>query len=361
MPLGRRGNLIDLSVVKGKRVLITGNTGFKGSWLTVLLDSLGAKIYGYSLEPPTDPSLYDIAQLDKIVNTKIGDIRYFDQIFDFYNRVSPDYVIHMAAQPLVREGYKNPQYTYEVNVLGTVNIMECVRRQSAKSFLNVTTDKVYRNIETSKNYVETDILDGFDPYSNSKSCSELVTATYRRSYKETRCAISTARAGNVIGGGDFAKDRIIPDCVRAGLEKQDIVIRNPNSVRPYQHVLEPLFAYVAILVSQEKDVRLSGFYNVGPHREDCITTGNLADMFCQIWGDGLSWKHVSDDGPHEANMLMLDNSLIKETIGFVPRWSVREAVEKTIDFTKIWKDRSDVYQCMKEQIGEYIENSIFKK
>ncbi len=359
MHLGKRGEMIDLSTLYNKKVLITGHTGFKGSWMCRLLHNVGAKVYGYALSPPTDPNLYNIANIKDFVNSEIGDIRDFNHLSKFYLDTTPDYVIHMAAQPLVRESYEKPRETYEINVMGTVNIMECIRLYGAKSFLNVTTDKVYKNIETDKYYVEFDFLDGFDPYSNSKSCSELITATYKRSFPDIKCSISTARAGNVIGGGDFAKDRIIPDCIRAVLANQEIVIRNPNSIRPYQHVLEPLFGYLSIIVSQVDNPLKAGNYNIGPRKEDCYTTGDLASLFCKIWGENANWNYLENNGPHESNYLKLDSSLIKQCIGFVPRWSVYEALDKTIEFTKVWNSGKNVSECMDRQINNYIEGSMF--
>lgn len=343
---------MDLSSIKGKKVLLTGHTGFKGSWMCMLLNHLGAEVSGYALDPPTDPSLYGIANLDDLVTSEIGDIRDLDRLSSFYTKIKPDYVIHMAAQPLVREGYVDPRHTYESNVMGTVNILECVRLHGCRSFLNVTTDKVYRNLETGRRYVESDELDGYDPYSNSKSCSELVTATYRRSFPSC-CPISTARAGNVIGGGDFAKDRIVPDCIRAASRGGCIVLRNPNSVRPYQHVLEPLNAYLTILVAQDCNPDYADSYNIGPREEDVVTTGRLADIFCGEWGDA-TWKHVGDDGPHEANLLMLDGGRIEKRLGFTPKWCVRDAIAKTVEFTKDWLNGKDVRETMTRQIREYL-------
>ncbi len=339
---------------QGKKVLLTGHTGFKGSWMCVLLDSLGAEVHGYSLEPPTDPSLYSIAGLDSMVDSRIGDIRDLGSLESFYSDVGPDIVIHMAAQPIVRESYRDPRLTYETNVMGTVNILECLRlHPGAKSFLNVTTDKVYDNIETDKHYVETDPLDGYDPYSNSKSCSELVTHSYRRSFLSDVCPVSTARAGNVIGGGDFAKDRIVPDCVAAAMAGRPIELRNPNSVRPYQHVLEPLHAYLRIIEAQASDRSLAGAYNVGPRKEDCVTTGQLADLFCGCWGEGASWTTHADNGPHEANFLKLDSTLIMEKLGFRPRWHISDAISKTVEWTKAWIDGDDALEAMRSQIREY--------
>jgi CDP-glucose 4,6-dehydratase len=256
----------------------------------------------------------------------------------------------------------NPVYTYETNIMGTVNILECIRNADfpVKSFLNVTTDKVYLNNEWSWGYRETDHLDGFDPYSNSKSCSELVTHSYKNSFfADGKVSISTARAGNVIGGGDFAPDRIIPDCVRAASENKTIIVRNPYSTRPYQHVLEPLFAYLMILEQQYKDGKYAGYYNVGPEEADNVTTGKLVDEFCRIWGEGQTWENQSVDGPHEANFLKLDCSKIKSIFSWKPQWRVSEAINKTIQWTKAYNAGLDVSEVMDKQIKEY--SSLLKE
>ena len=245
---------------KDKRVLITGHTGFKGAWLSRILTNAGAKVTGYALNPPTDPALFDAAGVKEKMHSVIGDIRDLEHLKQVFDEAEPEIVLHLAAQPIVRDSYKEPVYTYETNVMGTVNILECVRlTPSVRSFVNVTTDKVYENMEWEYGYRETDRLDGYDPYSNSKSCSELVTHSYQKSFfSDGRCAISTCRAGNVIGGGDFANDRIVPDCIRAAMKKQDIIVRNPNSTRPYQHVLEPLLLYLAVAKAQYEDIRFAG-------------------------------------------------------------------------------------------------------
>ena len=244
-----------LEFYKGKRIFITGHTGFKGSWLCKILTNAGAIVTGFSLEPPTSPSLFDVAQIDRTIRSVIGDIRDYQALKTAFDEFKPEIVLHLAAQPIVRDSYKDPKYTYETNVIGTVNILECVRNNNCvKSFLNVTTDKVYENNDLDNHgFVEEEKLDGFDPYSNSKSCSELVTHSYKKSFLQD-VAVSTARAGNVIGGGDFANDRIIPDCVRAMQKGEDIIVRNPYSTRPYQHVLEPLFAYLMIAQKQYENV-----------------------------------------------------------------------------------------------------------
>ena len=298
----------DLSFYKGKRVLITGHTGFKGTWLCKMLEGAGAEIIGYSRCSEKEISLFSLIGMGQRITHVKGDVRDLEQLDQVFIDYCPEIVIHMAAQPLVRESYLNPVETYGTNVMGTVNILECARKTaSVRSFLNVTTDKVYKNREMERGYREDEELDGYDPYSNSKSCSELVTASYKRSFfQDAACAISTARAGNVIGGGDFAKDRIIPDCVRAAMNGVDIVVRNPCSVRPFQHVLEPLYAYLMIAAEQFCDPSMAGNYNVGPELKDCLKTGELVDLFVKYWGGDLRWIDRSDNGPHEATFLKLD-------------------------------------------------------
>lgn len=340
---------------QGKRVLITGHTGFKGSWLCRILAGMGAAVTGYALPAPTQPNLFGLAGLEGKITSVIGDIRDLSELEKTFESVKPEMVFHLAAQPIVRESYQNPVYTYETNVMGTVNLLECVRRsRCVKSVLNVTTDKVYANNEWEWGYRENEPLDGFDPYANSKSCSELVTHSYVRSFfKHSGVAVSTARAGNVIGGGDFAADRIVPDCVRAASSHQMIVVRNPHSVRPYQHVLEPLFAYLMIAHRQYQDPSLAGWYNVGPDECDCVTTGALADLFCASWGAGASWENRWIGGPHEANFLKLDCSKIKSVFGWKPRWHIAEAVDKTCEWTKEWLANGDIPAVMDRQISAY--------
>lgn len=346
--------MFDQNWYKNKKILITGHTGFKGSWLCKILINAGANVAGYALEPPTTPNLFSICKLEGQLRSEIGDIRDLRHLCKIFDEVQPEIVIHLAAQPIVRDSYKNPVYTYETNVMGTVNICECVRtHECVRSFLNVTTDKVYENREWEWGYRENDPLDGFDPYSNSKSCSELVTHSYINSFfSNMQVAVSTARAGNVIGGGDFANDRIIPDCVRAALAGKEIIVRNPHSIRPYQHVLEPLHAYLMIAREQYLDKKYAGFYNVGPDDCDCVATGELVDLFCEKWG-GLKRSNQQDGGPHEANFLKLDCSKIKGAIGWKPRWHVGEAIEKTVEWSKIYNESKDTSKCMDMQIHEF--------
>ena len=348
--------LFDLSFYKGKRVLVTGHTGFKGTWLCRILMKAGADVTGYSLEPPTDPNLFSLAELENSINSVTGDVRDFEHFYKVFETAQPEIVIHLAAQPIVRESYKNPKYTYETNVMGTVNLMECVRRfPCVKSVLNVTTDKVYQNNEWCWGYREDEPLDGFDPYSNSKSCSELVTHSYKNSFFHDRdIAVSTARAGNVIGGGDFAANRIIPDCVRAMERGEVIGVRNPYSTRPYQHVLEPLAVYLMIAAKQYEDARYQGYYNVGPDECDCVTTGALVDLFVKYWGGDATWENQAEENaPHEANFLKLDCSKLKATFGWKPRWHMEECMEITCRFSKVWLAGGDIPHEMDEEIKEF--------
>ena len=347
--------MTDLDFYKGKRVFLTGHTGFKGSWLSKILISAGAQVTGYSLVPPTDPNLFSLAGIEDKMNSVIGDIRDFDKLKKTFDSAQPEIVFHLAAQPIVITSYEQPRYTYETNVMGTVNILECIRQSDCvRSVLNVTTDKVYKNNEWCWGYRENEPLDGFDPYSNSKSCSELVTHSYKSSFFDMRdIAVSTARAGNVIGGGDFADNRIIPDCVRAAAAGKPIIVRNPNSTRPYQHVLEPLNAYLMIAQRQYSDKSLQGYYNVGPNDSDCLTTGELATIFCNSWGGGQTFECLKKDGPHEANFLKLDCSKLKTTFGWEPVWSARTAVEKTVEWTKAWVAGEDIPAVLDRQIDEF--------
>jgi len=352
--------MFDTTFYKNKRVFVTGHTGFKGAWLCRMLVKFGAIVTGYSLEAPTEPSLYELADVSEYINSVIGDVRDYESLKKAFDEAQPEIVFHLAAQPIVRDSYKNPAYTYETNVMGTVNILECVRNSDCvKSFLNVTTDKVYLNKEWEWGYRENEELDGYDPYSNSKSCSELVTHSYKNSFfrdmdGKNSVAISTARAGNVIGGGDFANDRIIPDCVRAAIKGEDIVVRNPYSTRPYQHVLEPLYAYLMIAACQYDDLEYAGWYNVGPDEVDCFQTGALVDLFVKHWGAGLKWYDCFDGGPHEANFLKLDCSKIKAKFGWTPRWNLEKAIEKVVEWSQCWLEKGEIGACMDRQIDEFL-------
>lgn len=353
----RRTMMKDLSFWQGRRVFITGHTGFKGSWLAKILAMAGAEVTGYSLEPPTEPDLYHLSGVEQDIRSCIGDIRDLEHLQKAFHEARPELVLHLAAQPIVRESYRDPCGTYETNVMGTVNLLECVRKSdTVRSVLNITTDKVYKNKEWCWGYRENEPLDGYDPYSNSKSCSELVTHSYAKSFlTEQGVAVSTARAGNVIGGGDFAPDRIIPDCIRAAIARKAIDVRNPDSTRPYQHVLEPLFAYLLIAHRQYEDIGLAGWYNVGPDECDCLTTGELVDLFCRIWGEGQEWTTKADHGPHEANFLKLDCSKIKTRLGWQPTWHIEQAIAKTVEWAKAWQQGADIAAVMEKQVKEFMQ------
>lgn len=349
--------LSNLEFFRGRRVFLTGHTGFKGSWLCQLLLHFGAEVTGYALSPPNQPNLFTLAGLDNRIRSITGDIRDFQSLKAVFDETQPEIVIHMAAQPIVRESYRDPVGTYSTNVMGTVHILECIRQSSCvRSFLNVTTDKVYQNENLFRGFREEDPLDGYDPYSNSKSCSELVTHSYQRSFLAAQdTAVSTARAGNVIGGGDFSPDRIVPDCVRAVQAGKPIQIRNPESLRPYQHVLDPLMAYLLIVQRQYEDSTCAGWYNVGPEARDCVSTRTLAELFCQSWGDGASWERTGDCGPHEDAVLTLDCGKIRSALGWRPRWTIAQAVAHTVAWTKAWMAGEDVSTCMEGQIRGFLQ------
>lgn len=351
---------MDLNFYRGKRVFVTGHTGFKGSWLCRILTMAGAEVTGYSLPAPTQPNLFALAGLEGAMTCVTGDVRDLTALKAAFDAAQPEIVLHLAAQPIVRESYKDPVYTYETNVMGTVNLLECARQnRCVRSLLNVTTDKVYRNNEWVWGYRENEPLDGFDPYSNSKSCSELVTHSYVSSFfADGHVAVSTARAGNVIGGGDFAADRIVPDCVRAVQAGKPIGVRNPHSTRPYQHVLEPLFAYLMIAQKQYEDRSFAGWYNVGPDECDCVTTGELVELFKTKWGQGFDWiNQAQANAPHEANFLKLDCSLIKAKFRWQPRWHIGQAIEKTCDWTRVWLAGGDIPAEMDREIHAYIREN----
>ena len=359
----------ELEFFRNKKILVTGHTGFKGSWLCRILALAGAKITGYSLAPEEEalyPMAAKSAEEDGSLISVIADIRDYECLRAVIQGMQPDLVLHMAAQPIVRTSYEQPRYTYETNVMGTVNICEAVRMTpSVRSFLNVTTDKVYKNEERGEAFREDEPLDGFDPYSNSKSCSELVTHSYVNSFlREQGVAVSTARAGNVIGGGDFARDRIIPDSVRAAMAKESIRVRNPYSIRPFQHVLEPLFMYLTILRAQALDPSLAGAYNIGPEDTDCVTTGDLVTRFCRAWNASgnegepdLSWEDVGNIGPHEATFLKLDCSLARKTFGWKPVWNIDRALEETVAWTRVYAAGGDVEAEMNREIEAFLSDS----
>ncbi len=348
---------MNLSFYKGKKVFLTGHTGFKGTWLSRILILVGAEVTGYALEPPTSPSLFAATNTASQMKSIIGDIRDREKLVEAVKDAKPDIVLHLAAQPIVRTSYKDPVGTYETNVIGTVNVLESIRHvSSVKSFVNITTDKVYKNKEWFWGYREDEELCGLDPYSNSKSCSELVTHSYKNAFfaEAGSSAISTARSGNVIGGGDYATDRIIPDCIRATEAEKEIILRNPHSTRPYQHVLECLRGYLMLAQKQYEDKAFAGNYNFGPDDESCVTTGELATLFCETWENGAAWKNVSEaDAPHEANFLKLDCSKSKSVLGWYPQWGIRQAVENIVEWEKAVRSGISAAEITDRQIKDY--------
>ncbi len=341
---------------RNKKVLVTGHTGFKGSWMCQSLLELGACLCGYSLEYPTIPALFEMLDLKHHMNSIEGDIRNTESVIRTVKEFKPDVLFHMAAQPIVLESYKNPVYTYETNVMGTVNVMEAIRKcDTVESVVNITTDKVYKNNEWCWGYREDDRLNGYDPYSNSKSCSELVTSSYKNSFFDEReLPVSTVRAGNVIGGGDFAADRIIPDAYRAACKNQNVRIRSPYSIRPYQHVLEPVFAYLLLAAKQAQKFEVAGSYNIGPESGNCVTTLEIVTKFCERWGN-IKAEYIAVHTAHEAQFLKLDCSKFKQTIGWKPLWGIDEAVDKTVEVYQAIAGGQDVKGKVQEQIGKYMK------
>lgn len=348
-----------LEFYRNRRVFVTGHTGFKGSWLCRMLLLAGAQVTGFALEPPKDkPSLFQLAGIEQGMRSIYGDIRNYSDLIAAFDEAQPEIVFHLAAQPIVKESYLHPVYTYETNIMGTVHVLECARLAGCvKSLVNVTTDKVYDNREWCWGYRETDALDGFDPYANSKSCSELVTHSYTRSFfAGSHTAISTARAGNVIGGGDFAPFRIVPDCVRALQTGTPIVVRNPHSVRPYQHVLDALNAYLLIAAKQYESPGLAGNYNVGPDECDCVTTGELVDLFIQASHEAVQRVDTPDSNAvHEAAFLRLDTSKLKNLFAWKPRWNVTEAIQRTVEWSQCYLSGGNTAHCMDGQIAAYYD------
>lgn len=345
-----------LDFYKDKVVLVTGHTGFKGSWLCKILIMSGAKVVGYSLLPPTEPNLFSYLKLDKQMVSIIGDIRDLEKLNEVFDKYQPEIVFHLAAQPIVRDSYSEPVYTYDVNVMGTVNVCECVRKHPCvKSFLNVTTDKVYENDDIPDHpFKEDEKLDGYDPYSNSKSCSELVTHSYIKSFfQHLNVAVSTARAGNVIGGGDFSKDRIIPDAARSLKEGKELIIRNPDSTRPYQHVLEPLACYLLIAKEQYFNHKLCGSYNIGPDSCDFSSTQKIIDLFASHFKGEFKYIIKSDNGPHEAAFLSLDNNKMKKTFGWQPKVHIDGAIKMSAEWYDAWRKNRDLISLTEKQITEY--------
>jgi len=344
-----------------KKVLLTGHTGFKGSWLSLWLQSMGAEVHGIALDPPTSPALFDEANVAKGMNSTIGDIRDYGTVLGVMETSKPDVIIHMAAQPLVRYSYQEPVETYSTNVMGTVHVLEAARKVgTAKAIINVTTDKCYENKEWVWGYREDEPMGGYDPYSNSKGCSELVTNAYRNSYfQQNKIALAAARAGNVIGGGDWADDRLVPDVLRAFEKGQPVMIRNPNSIRPWQHVLEPLSGYLLLAERLYTDGQFfAEGWNFGPLDEDARPVQWIVENMVAVWGNGGHWELEDSVQPHEANYLKLDISKAKSKIYWEPRWGLTTALQATIDWHRIWLAKGDVQAKCLQQISEYQQTNI---
>ena len=367
-------NLVELKkIFQEKKILVTGHTGFKGANLLVLLKKLGVETYGYALKQDEN-SLYDLLVKEGNIllsEEVIDDIRNFDRLYSFIKKIMPDYILHMAAQPLVLKSYDESRYTYDVNVMGTVNLFESIKLLKKESdyydtnklsILNVTTDKVYENLDLEDYaFKENDKLCGHDPYANSKSCSELVTYSYRKSFFDnTNIKISTARAGNVIGGGDISENRIIPDCIKDTINNAGINIRNLNSVRPYQYVYEPLIIYLNILAMQYENDKYIGVYNIGPDKDDCMKNIDLANKFIEYWNkdlDGFKKAYLKENCSNnlenigkEMNFLRLDNSLIKKVFGYKKIYTNDEMIEKTVLLYKRILNKQHLLDYMMEQI-----------
>ncbi|TWJ32599.1 CDP-glucose 4,6-dehydratase [Geobacter argillaceus] len=346
---------------KDRRVFLTGHTGFKGSWLCLWLNSMGAQVTGYALEPPTSPSLFQLAQVGELVHSVIADVRDLERLQREMVAAAPEIVIHMAAQPLVRDSYRIPVETYATNVMGTVHLLEAVRSISTvRAVVNVTTDKVYENREWIWGYRENEPFGGYDPYSNSKACSELVTAAYRSSYFNPRdydhheVAVASARAGNVIGGGDWATDRLVPDIIQAITAGRPVLIRNPHAIRPWQHVLEPLSGYLLLARRLwEEGSRYASGWNFGPDDDDARPVGWLVERLCRSWGEGATFELDRGEHPHEAHYLKLDCSKAKVELGWHPRWGLERALDSIVEWTRLLCAGGDVRQECLRQIEEY--------
>lgn len=354
--------MTNLTFFKNKCILITGHTGFKGSWLSLWLSSLGAKVYGYALRPPTAPALFDLCRLNTIINSKIADIRDYPALKNYLSKVKPEIIFHMAAQPLVRESYRIPIETYETNVMGTANLLEASRQiKSIRAIINITTDKCYDNKnKSSACFKEGDALGGYDPYSSSKACSEIVTAAYRNSffnsseYAKHGVAIATARAGNVIGGGDFAKDRLLPDIFKAILKNTPVFIRYPNATRPWQHVLEPLYGYLLLAKNlYQKGAAFGESYNFGPGKDSEQNVKFIVQNICASWGAKATFIIDKNKHPHEAKYLKLQNTKAKIRLGWKPKLTIYDALDLSCEWWIAYRNKQNILKTTLSQIQEY--------
>lgn len=347
---------VDRAFWQGRRTFLTGHTGFKGSWLALMLDQLGARATGFALAPPTDPAMFDLLGLTDTIDHHIGDIRDRAAFEAALVAAQPEIVLHLAAQPLVRASYDDPVATFDTNVMGTVNLLEACRKvPSVKTIVVVTTDKCYENSGASRGYVESDPMGGHDPYSSSKGCAELVVAAYRDSFMAAaRIGVASARAGNVIGGGDFATDRLIPDAVRAFVAGQPLAIRNPLAIRPWQHVLEPLAGYLMLAERLHADPSYAQGWNFGPAVGDAVPVARVADRFAAHWGAGAGWVQDPGSHPHEATTLMLDCTKADTRLGWRPKLDLDAALGLSADWYRVWRDGGDLAALSKDQINHYL-------
>ena len=348
---------------RGKRVLVTGHTGFKGGWLTLWLEAMGAKVWGYSLGPPTDPSFCALAGIEDSVKSNREDVRSLPGLKHCLEQTSPEIVFHLAAQALVRNSYQDPIDTYSTNVMGTANLLEAIRNgSSVRAVVIVTSDKCYENREWVWGYREDEPMGGYDPYSNSKACAELITAAFRSSffhpgeYSQHHVAVASCRAGNVIGGGDWAKDRLLPDIVRAIIANQPVRIRNPNAIRPWQHVLEPLSGYLVLAKRlYEEGPKYSGGWNFGPWDHDARPVETVVEEVTRLWGAGAYWEKDDRDNPHEARYLKLDCSKAHSLLDWTPRLHIEIALAWTVEWYKAWRVGENMRSFSLKQIMSYTE------
>jgi CDP-glucose 4,6-dehydratase len=350
---------VDSSFWKGKKVFITGHTGFKGSWLSIWLMEMGAELKGYSLKPQSKPNLFEATNLTSKMKSEIGDIRDYNNLKASMQSFSPEIIFHLAAQPLVRDSYEDPLYTYETNVMGTANLLQASREVSSiKSIIIVTTDKCYENNEWEWGYRENDPLGGHDPYSSSKGGTELVTSAFRRSYFYSKnVGVASVRAGNVIGGGDWSKDRLIPDIFRSYNEGKKVIIRNPSSIRPWQHVIEPLSGYLVLAEELYKsNQKFSKAFNFGPNDKDCQTVEKVLSLIDTYWIDCPGWKLDSNTNPHEAKFLKLDISRAKAELNWTPRWNLQAAIKRTVEWNLAFKNKENMYLHCVREINDYIKS-----
>ena len=347
---------LDPGFWSGRRVLVTGHTGFKGSWLSLWLQRLGAQPAGFSDGVPTDPALFDVAHIGDGMADERGDVRDLERLLEVLGTHRPEIVLHLAAQPIVRAGFEDPLGTFATNVMGTANLLEAVRRTgTARVVVNVTTDKVYENREWEWPYRENEPLGGHDPYAASKACSEIVTSAFRRSFfvPDGTCAVASARAGNVIGGGDWARDRLVPDLVRGALEDRPVPIRNAGAIRPWQHVLNPLLGYLLLAQRLWSEPELAQGWNFGPDAADDLPVREVADRLCAAWGPGLRWEGDRGGHTHEAGLLRLDSSLARARLGWAPRWGLDEALQSIVAFARGHAAGEDARALMDGQLAAF--------